>query len=239
MMSCGYLLLLILVVVPCCTARLLIPPLERPFTVAEGKTDVKGLHTPQGCPAWIMEYAAFHAQQRGQPGTRYLVHSVRHGNSGLGDRVRGMLFATRLAAASQRVVLFTWRHSPDEPSAFFTPASTIDWTLPGTGYYSSEDQEQNPQNLTMASSLELDAYNFVARQQATLQEIKQGLLLQGEVAGVQYITLHTNERAESDCAACPPLDRPMRKQDSAANSRAAGAGSNSAACLFRALFKPR
>lgn len=238
-MSCRLLLLLIVVVAPSGTARLLNPPLERPFTVGESNKDAKELHNPQGCPAWIAEYAAFHAQQRGQPSAMYLVHSVRHGNSGLGDRIRGMLFATRLAAASQRVVLFTWRHSPDEPTAFFTPAGSIDWTLPGTGYYSSEDPVQNPQNISMTSSLELDAYNWVSRQQDTLQGIKQGLLLQGEVPGVQYITIHTNERAESDCKGCPPLDRPMRKQDSAGSSRAAGAGTNSAACLFRALFKPR
>lgn len=235
-MSCRFLLLLLVVVVPSYTARLLNPPHERLFTVGESKTDIKGLHQPQGCPSWIAEYAAFHAQQRGQPGTRYLVHSVRHGNSGLGDRIRGMLFATRLADASQRVVLFTWRHSPDEPTAFFTPASSIDWTLPGTGYYSSDDPVQNPQNISMTSSLELDAYNWVPHQQQTLQDIKQGLLLQGGVPGLQYVTIHTNERAESDCAGCPPLDRPMRKQDS---RRAAGAGTNSAACLFRALFKPR
>lgn len=33
--------------------------------------DVSGLRTPQGCPGWMSDYAAFHARQRGQPGARY------------------------------------------------------------------------------------------------------------------------------------------------------------------------
>jgi len=35
--------------------------------------DVKKLSTPTGCPKWMAEYAAYHAQQRGQLQARYAV----------------------------------------------------------------------------------------------------------------------------------------------------------------------
>lgn len=62
----------------------------------------------------MAEYAQFHRQQRGKPSTKYLVYSACPGGSGLGDRVRGMMYLTRLAAALDRVVLFTWRGAPHE-----------------------------------------------------------------------------------------------------------------------------
>lgn len=145
-----------------------------------------------------------------------------------------MMFATRLAAATNRVVLFTWRGDPAEPQQFFSPASTINWTLSGTGYYPPDEPILNPDNVTMESSMELDMYSWKPKQAATLQKVKKGLLQ--SKADVQYITIYTNERAEADCAGCPPLDKPMLKQDSAASS---SGSSNSAACLFRLLFKPR
>jgi hypothetical protein len=46
---------------------------------------------------------------------RYLVFSVCPGKSGLGDRIRGMMYVTRLAVAAKRVVLFTWQNDPYEP----------------------------------------------------------------------------------------------------------------------------
>jgi hypothetical protein len=72
------------------------------------------MQTPSSCPAWIAEYAAFHKQHRGQPGAKYLLYSACPGSSGLGDRVRGMMYLARQAAAAKRVVLFTWRDEPHE-----------------------------------------------------------------------------------------------------------------------------
>ena len=72
------------------------------------------MHTPVGCPAWMAEYAAFHKQHRGTPGAKYLLYAACPGRSGLGDRIRGMMYLTRQAAAHKRVVLFTWRGEPHE-----------------------------------------------------------------------------------------------------------------------------
>jgi hypothetical protein len=146
-----------------------------------------------------------------------------------------MLFAARLAVATKRVILFSWRNDPAEPEAYLIPASSIDWTLKGTGYFSSDDPVQNPTNITLDSSLELDMYNWLNGQHKTLEKVKQGFLQSR--ADVQYITLHTNERAEANCMGCPRIDKPMRKQDTAGSSSAGH--TNSAACLFRLLFKPR
>lgn len=66
------------------------------------------------CPTWMSEYAAFHKQQRGQPGAKYLVYAACPGSSGLGDRIRGMMYLTRQAVALNRVILFTWRGAPHE-----------------------------------------------------------------------------------------------------------------------------
>jgi hypothetical protein len=160
---------------------------------------------------------------------RYLIHSVKLGKSGLGDRIRGMLFSTRMAASSKRVILFTWKGDPDEPQAFFVPAGSIDWRLEGTGY-----QEEILQSSAHTNSLELDMYNWMPEQQETLQKVKQGFLQM--LQDKQYVTIFTNERGESDCAGCPPLDGPMRVQDSGGGIES---GHNSAACLFRMLFTPR
>jgi hypothetical protein len=51
---------------------------------------------------------------RGKPGAKYLVYTACPGSSGLGDRVRGMMYLTRQAAAFGRVILFTWRNEPHE-----------------------------------------------------------------------------------------------------------------------------
>ena len=85
------------------------------------------------CPAWLSKYEEFHASARGQPGTRYLVHKVEGHGGGLGDRLRGALFALRVAAPLERVVLFEWGN-PHPLTAFLEPSGRIDWRLNGTGY---------------------------------------------------------------------------------------------------------
>lgn len=166
---------------------------------------------------------------------RYLIHSVRRGKSGLGDRIRGMLFATRLAAATGRVVLFTWKGDPGEPQTFFMPAGNIDWRVEGTGYSETPPTPPNSQSSSSSSNLALDMYTWVPEQQETLQRVKDGLLLRH--ASTRYVTIYTNERAEAPCKGCPALSAPLQPADAAADNNSSS--SSSAACLFRLLFKPR
>lgn len=88
---------------------------------------IPGMRTLDGCPTWMAEYAQFHRQQRGKAGAKYLVYSACPGGSGLGDRVRGMMYLTRLAAALDRVVLFTWRGAPHELERWVDGASVAQW----------------------------------------------------------------------------------------------------------------
>ena len=81
---------------------------------------------------WLAEYEAFHKANRGRPGAKYLVHSVDSGlNGGVGDRLRGMLFTVRAAAASKRVLLMRWA-TPHPLHHFLEPADGgIDWRMDG------------------------------------------------------------------------------------------------------------
>jgi len=80
-----------------------------------GPPPIPFMQMPTACPTWMAEYAAFHKKHRGEPGAKYLVYSVCPGYSGLGDRIRAMMYVTRLAVSLQRVVLFTWKGEPHEP----------------------------------------------------------------------------------------------------------------------------
>jgi hypothetical protein len=73
-------------------------------------------------------------RNRGKPGAKYLVYSACYWQSGLGDRVRGMLYLTRQAIATGRVILFTWRNQPHDVERYL-PAAGIDWTLKGIKGY--------------------------------------------------------------------------------------------------------
>lgn len=99
-------------------------------------------HTAVGCHgSFILPPCAllWHRQNRGKPNAKYLVYSACPGYSGLGDRVRGMMYMTRLAAAMNRVVLFTWRNEPHEVEQYLPPATDIDWTLRGIEGYDYPD----------------------------------------------------------------------------------------------------
>jgi hypothetical protein len=84
------------------------------------------------CPMpWLKRYEDFHKSARGKSGTKYLVHRVGSKMSGgLGDRLRGMLYTVRVAAAANRVAIFIWTH-PHVLTNFFEPASEIDWRSDG------------------------------------------------------------------------------------------------------------
>jgi hypothetical protein len=85
------------------------------------------------CPPWLADYERFHRQQRTAPDARYLVAAQQiETKNGLGDRVRGMLYATRVAAATGRVLLLTWTAPEEDLSYFFKPSRSIDWRLVGT-----------------------------------------------------------------------------------------------------------
>lgn len=93
-----------------------------------------------GCPAWLAAYAAFHAKARNDPDAKYLVWTCnlehRAGNrrytigskcNGLGDRLRGIMWMTRVAAAARRVLLVMERKPAPLEMYLEPPPGGIDW----------------------------------------------------------------------------------------------------------------
>lgn len=132
------------------------------------------------CPTWLDRYESFHAKTRGHPSAKYLVHEVMGLAGGLGDRLRGMLFAVRAASSLNRVVLFKWNH-PYPLESFFQPASSIDWTFIGIEYVPGPVLRF------------IDAHH---------NDLKTGALMN---VTAKFITLQTNMGMGGACFQCPVL----------------------------------
>lgn len=50
-----------------------------------------------------------------------------------------MMYLTRQAIATKRVILFTWRNEPHELDTYLPPAGPIDWTVNGIDGYDFPD----------------------------------------------------------------------------------------------------
>lgn len=105
-----------------------------------------------GCPAWLAEYAAFHATARNDPSAKFLIWTcnLEHrpgasryvlGNdcNGLGDRLRGIMWMVRAAAAAGRVLLAMERMPAPLEAYLEPPPGGIDWrTSPELEAYTLE-----------------------------------------------------------------------------------------------------
>lgn len=97
------------------------------------------------CPQWVADYSMFHRDAvhlHSDPDTRFLVwtcgitllstnataYTPTNDCNGIGDRLRGIMWALRAAAASGRVLLVL-HDLPMPLEALFDPAH-IDWRLP-------------------------------------------------------------------------------------------------------------
>ena len=171
----------------------------------------------KSCPAWLDDYASFHEHQRSSnpEAAKYLVFSVEKTGfqGGLGDRIRAMLLVTRLAIASQRVVLFTWAH-PFELEHFLIPSRIIDWRIKGTG-------------LDLISPHPHYSW-MVGQSWRPLDLIRQrprDFVLQNGISSLKdrFIVISTNEHATTRCKGCPDIGN-----DSLGPA---------ASCLFQYLFR--
>jgi hypothetical protein len=129
------------------------------------------------CPGWVDDYAAFHRAARGATGpARYLVHV---GILGVGDRMRGLMFALRLAQATRRVLLAKW-HDGLDISSFVVPSGDIDWTVPPA----LAKREGRVHHLTPSSNQ--------SRDYRTIDD--------------EVLTLHSNECMDMPCVGCPSFN---------------------------------
>ena len=81
------------------------------------------------CPAWLQNYVDWHAQhrqEREQPAITLQCQDASREPGGLGDHMRGAMWALRLAAASNRLFFVDWRGS-FSLTGHLEPTQ-IDWT---------------------------------------------------------------------------------------------------------------
>ena len=69
-------------------------------------------------------------RNRNSIGAKYLL-AEGPGFVGIGDHLRGFMFALRIAAATNRVLLLRWEN-PGNLTDVLLPGSRIDWTWDGT-----------------------------------------------------------------------------------------------------------
>lgn len=196
-------------------------------------------------------------QHRRAPGAKYLVYSACPGQSGLGDRIRGMMYLTRQAVATGRVILFTWRDEPHAVERYLPPAG-IDWSLAGIQGYDYPAlssfcgnapntaarsrvpglEKEGPvaaANGSHTNSIALSSTDYKGRDTLVRRFIAAGGLKDFE--DIQFITIHTNEWSSRGCKGCPAMADPapklVQKPDSTRTVDV------SAACLFRQLFSLR
>lgn len=122
---------------------------------------------------------------------QYLIHQVpehKVGKSGgFGDRLRGMLYALRLAVASDRVLLFSWER-PVELHQLLVPSGRINWTLEGIPEFTQEQQQK-----ALVLRFMNGAYH--------------PMVLNGSLASLAdpFVIVQTNQRMDAQCKACPAL----------------------------------
>ncbi|KAG2494272.1 hypothetical protein HYH03_007626 [Edaphochlamys debaryana] len=146
---------------------------------------------------------------RGRPDARYLVfvcykrggaagadalrRNVWKDCCGLGDRMRGIQFLTRIAAATKRVLL-VWQESPAPLERFLVPGA-IDWRLtPELGIDPARDLVQGATH-----------YRATGKEQLLFQEDILKGLLSGHYSP-RYVTVSTNAAAEDEVGGpVPPI----------------------------------
>jgi hypothetical protein len=164
------------------------------------------------CPSWLHDYEQFHKENRGRELANYLVANAGS-KIGVGDMLRGMMFALRVAAATKRVLLLNWNNNAAANlTTFLVPASGINWTLPGTLFerFSETDFE------TSTAQTDVMPTSIIS------QNIKKlGL----KFSQKQFLVFESNLRAEQHCSFCPD-----------GGSRSALDDQHT--CMFQFLFKP-
>jgi hypothetical protein len=98
-----------------------------------------------------------------------------------------MLFALRLAAATKRVLLFTWAR-PVALQDLLVPSGPINWAPDGIKDYNKDQQQQAP------------VFRF-------MNGAHHPMVLNGSLVSAtqQFLIVQTNQRMDAPCAGCPQL----------------------------------
>jgi hypothetical protein len=147
------------------------------------------------CPAWLPQYEAWHVANRAAADAKYLIADAP-GFVGVGDHLRGFMYALRVAAATNRVLLLRWEH-PGNLTDFLVPGSNINWQWEGTpaGKLTATDK-----NLKV-STADKDVFtnNEVGKAFPNSEFFSHGL------SNKTFLVLKTNFPAEQKCVICPTV----------------------------------
>jgi uncharacterized membrane protein YgcG len=167
------------------------------------------------CPAWILQYEQWHTAKKGIPGAKYLIADAP-GIVGVGDHLRGFMYALRVAAATNRVLLLRWEH-PGNLTDFLVPGSGIDWQWQGT-----------PAGGLLATDKNLktsDADKDVLDNKDVAKAFPDREFFSHDPSNKTFLVLKTNFPVEQKCVSCPSvLGKPADSYDFV--------------CIFRYLFTP-
>lgn len=97
------------------------------FSVPVAAEDV--WYAPEICPQWLVKYKKFHDENKASPNAHYMVYwcTGTMSCSGLGDRLRGIMYLLRVAYA-YNLILIIHMDQPVDVRTFLLP-NQIDWTI--------------------------------------------------------------------------------------------------------------
>lgn len=173
---------------------------------------IAGTFDRSSCPSWLQQYEQFHIKNRVSPTAKYLVANCPPW-VGVGDHLRGMMYALRAAAATDRVLLIEWQnHGP--LTDYLVPNSGINWTFAGTPATQLSKWD------LMRSSEITDVFD----NQDLKHMFTQNNYFAWPPGNKTFLGLRTNFPADTPCVKCQPVNGSAASQD--------------LVCLFQFLFKP-
>lgn len=143
----------------------------------------------KGCPRWLLDYVQFHKTHSHRGDAKYLLWSCKRSSTtrmncnGLGDRLRGQLYALRGAIASRRLLYID--HRKPAPWYTFWEPNHVDWRW---------DADQISRSLNMSSKDIQTAPIWRPTIRARQRQSRFSLLRTG-----------THVAIESACPGCPPV----------------------------------
>lgn len=179
------------------------------------------------CPVWMATYAAFHNANKFSPTAKYLIYHCAAGKrevcNGLGDRLHGIMFMTRIAAGTHRVLII----NSTQPVAFehaFVPVM-FDWRV---GNISSpcEDPHIPCTAIDKAGRQVSSMYWTSNGGWGTPEWIQNGTLLSGAAAATTHIYMTACTIPSSSLDSWAPAFHPLSEE------------STDSHCLFSLLFQP-
>lgn len=124
---------------------------------------------------------------------------------GVGDHLRGFMYALRVAAATNRVILLRWEY-PGNLTDFLVPGSSINWQWEGTP---AVDLLAAARRLTLST-----AENDVFTNNGLREAFPNATYFSHGLTNKTFLVLKTNFPADANCLTCPAVAGTTRNLES-------------------------